>query len=149
MIGDDYRAGRPPGWDIPPWELPGNFRLDAKPHHGPLLRQLANAAFICAVASYYPCVCFLGCCILRSVVKLVGPAFLLGMLGAVFALPVCLVAQRDLWEMERGRTRRDGEFETRFGRDRAALASALGLFSFLLWGSFVLSDCLGFGITLP
>jgi hypothetical protein len=59
----DDRARRPAGWDVPPWELPGNFRLDCQPHRGPLLRRLANSGLVCAVVSWFPCGCCLAPCV--------------------------------------------------------------------------------------
>jgi hypothetical protein len=141
MTGDDDRAEKHPKWDIPPWELPGNFRLDARPHRGPLLRRLANAAFVCAAVSFYPNVCFLAICLVRSWGMLFGPAVVLGLLGVGLALPTWVLARRDLQEMRKGRTCADGG-ETRFARDRAVVGFSLGLFSSLWSGTWLLSDYL-------
>jgi hypothetical protein len=90
MAGDDDRIrqsvkwGIPP-WDIPPWELTGGFRFDSLPHRGPLLRRLANVAFVCSTFLCYPLVgCWFVFCILVDVfyiaeswIKLFGAAAIL------------------------------------------------------------------------
>jgi hypothetical protein len=137
-----------PPWDIPPWELPGGFRFDLLPHRGPLLRRLANAAFVCSVLAYYPCLppCLVYCCfilgieeswtkLLESWTKLFGMATILGLLGSVLGLTVGMLARGDLEAMRTGLIDPEGKWETKFGCDRAFNSFGLGLASFLLWST--------------
>jgi xanthine/uracil permease len=140
MTGEGNRAWKSPHWDIPPWELPAGFRLDAKPHRGALLRRLANASFVCAAASFYPFGCLLVFCIVESWVRILLPAVVLGVFGWLLGLTVWVVARRDLEEMRFGTISQDGEGETQFARDRAALGLVCGFCSFLLWGTMLLLD---------
>lgn len=134
MVGDDDRAGKSAKWDIPPWELPGSFRFDSKPHRGPLLRRLANATFVCAILSLYPFGCSIVFCIVESWINiLLGVATILGLLRSGLGLVVWMLARGDLEEMRAGLTNPEGRWETEFGRDRAVLSFGLGLSSFLLW----------------
>jgi hypothetical protein len=138
MAGDHDKVGKSAKWDIPPWELPGGFRLDSKPHRGPLLRRLANIGFVCSLLSFYPFGCFLFICIVESWIKVLAAAVVLGLLGSGFGLVVWMLARGDLQDMRTGLTNPDGKWETQFGRDRAILSFVLGFFSFLLWGTGVL-----------
>jgi hypothetical protein len=47
---DDRITDEPPG-DIPPWELPGGFRLDCEPHRGPFLQGSAFSAIAALLVS--------------------------------------------------------------------------------------------------
>ena len=141
MIGDEG-ARKAAKWDIPPWELPGNFRLDAKDHRGPLLRRIANAGFVCAVASFYPVGFFSLICIVETWVNLLAAAILLGLAGSLLGLTAWVIARGDLEEMRTGLTNPEGQEETKFGRDRGVLSFLLGICSFLLWGVCALFEYL-------
>src|SRR5260221_7639047 len=103
MIEKDRGAGNPPGWDVPPWLLPGNSRLDAEPHRGGLLRRLANASFLAALASLYPLACPLFAVTSTSLPDAflwLVPAIGLGLLGGLGSLTVWVLAGRDLRGMQ-------------------------------------------------
>jgi hypothetical protein len=142
MTGDDGGTRKSVNWDIPPWELPGNFRLDAKDHRGPLLRRLANVGFVCSIASLYPIGFFFLICLVETWVNLLAAAIVLGLIGSMFGLTAWLLARRDLEEMRTGETSTVGQEETKFGRDRGVLSFLVGLCSFLLWGVCALFEYL-------
>jgi hypothetical protein len=121
-------------WDIPPWELPGGFRLDARPNRAWLLRRLANAGFVCAVVSYFPFGCVVLICIVESWEKVFGIAAVLGLLGWVLSLMAWLLARADLQEMRTGAMFSD-DGETEFARNRAFLSLGLSVTSFVVWGT--------------
>lgn len=133
----DHESDEPESWDVPPWELPGNCRLDAEPHRGALLRRLANAGFVCAVVSYYPAVCVLVACLVHDrlvFLLLFVPAIVLALFASGVGLTVRALAGRDLAGMRAGLIDAGGYWETEFGQRRAAVSAALGLVSVLLWG---------------
>jgi hypothetical protein len=145
MTGADDRIkltteGNIAPWSVPPWELPGGFRFDSQPHRGPLLRRLANAAFVCSMLSYYPILgsCCLVFCFEESWIKIFGTAAVLGLLGSCLGLVVWLLARGDLEAMRTGLIDPEGKWETKFGRDRAVDSFGLGLGSLLMWTSPVL-----------
>jgi hypothetical protein len=155
MACDDDKIGKSakwgnPRWDIPPWEQPGGFRFDSLPHRGPLLRRLANVAFVCSALSSYPLpgCCFLSCmlhdvfCIAESWIRIFGAAAILGLLGSCLGLVVWILARGDLEAMRTGLIDPEGKWETKFGRDRAVDSFGLGFCAFLLWGAPVLFACL-------
>lgn len=122
-------------WDIPPWELPGGFRFDSQPHRGPLLRRLANVAFVCSALAFCSLSgCYFVFCIAESWTKFFGAVeAILGLLGSCLGLVVWILARGDLEGMRTGRIDPGGKWETKFGCDRAFLSIGLGLFSLLLW----------------
>jgi hypothetical protein len=142
MAGDDIRAGKTAKWDLPPWELPGGFRFDAKPHRGPFVRRVANVGFVCSTAALYPIVATFFFCFVESYVLLLAPAVALGLLGVILGLTAWVLAHQDLVEMQTGLTNPEGEGETRFAHDRAFVSFVLGLGCFLLWGAGALLDYL-------
>lgn len=137
-----------PRWDIPPWELPGDIRFDSQPHRGPLLRRLANVAFVCSVLSYFP---LFGCpyfifyvfYVDESWITLFWAASIVGLLSACLGLEVWMLARGDLEEMRTGLNDPEAKSETKFGRDRALDGFILGLGSFLLWSLPALFALLG------
>jgi hypothetical protein len=56
----DRITDKPPVWraepwgDVPPWERPGGFRLDAEPHRGEELCRLGNVAATMGALSLFP-----------------------------------------------------------------------------------------------
>src|SRR5213080_2226366 len=105
MATPDHDPDEDGPWETPPWELPGCCRLDAEPHRGTLLRRLANASFLAAVASCYP----LLCCCLAGLVQdhfalavLSAPGALLGLAAAGAGIGISRLARRDLIEMRAG-----------------------------------------------
>lgn len=48
---DDHREGIQADKPVPPWELPGCFRLDCEPHRGDMLKRLAIAGLIVGQAT--------------------------------------------------------------------------------------------------
>jgi hypothetical protein len=133
------REEGPPGWEVPPWELPGNFRLDCEPHRGPLLRWLANAGFLCALTSFFPCVCPLVFCLVPpdTVVLFAAPVGL-SVLGASLGLTVWALARHDLGRMGKGLINPEGEWETKFAKKRAGACLGVSLVSLLLWSGLAL-----------
>src|SRR5947208_16970948 len=110
MTGKDDQ--RPGGWHVPPWELPGHFRLDAEPHSGPLVRGLANAGWVCAVASY---ACLGGfllplCCVRVPFLALSATGLGAALLGGGVGPTAWLLAGRQLGGMRAGRVSREGEW---------------------------------------
>jgi hypothetical protein len=135
MTGKGPGAGGPSDWDVPPWMLPGNSRLDAEPHRGTLLRWLANAAFLAALAALYPCGCpLIACLVTPDNSLLLGPAIGLALLAILGGLTVRGLSAHDLRGMTTGIINRDGEWETRFARSRALVSLAVALGAVLLWG---------------
>jgi hypothetical protein len=118
-------------WHVPPWQLPGNFRLDAEPHSGPLVRDLANAAWVGAVLSH---ACLPVCCLGAPALVVGAVALCAAFLGAVLAPAAWLLAGRDLAGMEAGRIDRRGEGEAHFARQRGRVAFVLAVVAGLLWG---------------
>jgi hypothetical protein len=139
MTGNDDAAEDSPNWDIPPWELPGNFRRDAEPHRGPLLRKLADAGYVCSAAS---------CCpflfgVVFGVLDNVGPvrfggsgvivlAIAVGLLGVGLSIMTLVLARRDLAGMRSGLVDPTGEGETEFACGRAVRNTVWGFLSVLL-----------------
>ncbi len=141
MGGDDDRIMRSakqeiPSWDIPPWELPGGFRFDTMPHRGPLLRWLANVAFVCAALSFYPLTgCYFVFWIEESRIRhFFGAAAVLGLVATFLGSQVWRLAGGDLEAMRTGLIDPEGKWETKFAHDRAVNSIGLGLAAFLLWG---------------
>jgi hypothetical protein len=134
------REGQPAGWDVPPWELPGHSRLDCEPHRGPLLRRLANASLLCALASVCPCLCSFGLCC--GLDKAAGyplvTVSVFALVAVALGLPTWVLAGRDLAGMRTGSIDPSGELETRFARERAAQGWLAGLCGLLLWGGGLL-----------
>jgi hypothetical protein len=116
--GDAEQAG----WEVPPWERPGGFRLDCEPHRGPLLLWLGRFSRGCGLLFTVPCLFGLS-----------------GLIGLPLGLTVWLLARRDLDRMQKGLLDPRGERETRqawdYGWDGLVL-SASGL---LGWGVCLLA----------
>jgi hypothetical protein len=102
----DEPPGSEPWGDVPPWELPGGFRLDAEPHRGRLLRGLGIVAV--AAGAFLP--------------------------GAIICAPVALglglavwtLARRDLERIRRGLTDPDGANLTNEARELGVVATGMG-----------------------
>jgi hypothetical protein len=105
-----FQAGKPAGpagiqaeRPLPPWELPGAFRLDCEPHRGNLLWWMGAASVTCGV------------------VPLVG----LGVLALALGLTTWYLARHDLAQMRKGLMDPSGERLTRNARDGSIVAVVL------------------------
>lgn len=115
MTAQDHDACDRETGELPPWELPGHCRRDYRPHRGPLLRRLANTAFVLAVASY-PGLC------LHALL-----AVWVGLLGSGLGLATWTLARHDLVQMRGGSRDPAGEGETYFALGRAAWGCFMGV----------------------
>ena len=139
------RGSWPGGWEVPPWELPGNFRLDCEPHRATLLRWLANVGLLGATFAYCPCACAPCLCLVwwaAAFEVLVLTALALGLLGAWLGLTALVLARRDLAGMQTGRIDPSGALETRFARERGLAALVWGVLAGLGWGAVLLREVL-------
>jgi hypothetical protein len=133
MYWTTKRAATPPKWEVPPWELPGNFRLDCAPHHGPLLRWLANIALVFVCGSFVLLVTAPVFYMLSGSLFGAWLPFLLAPLGGMIGLAAWLPARRELVGMNAGRIDPSGQWEARFARDRGRAMFVLSLFFPLLY----------------
>jgi hypothetical protein len=147
MPGKDNQNRWPANWDIPPWELPGNYRFDCEPHYGTFLRRLANASFVLAAFALGLSGCSLICPseVMRAPMTY-GLEFVLGYFGILFGGIAIFSARKELGEMRLGRINPEGRYETEFALRRGLLGFLLGLVSTPLWGALVLE---WLGIKLP
>jgi hypothetical protein len=126
MIPED--AFRPPSdQEVPPWQLEGNFRLDCDPHHGFLLRWMANSAFLCTLAAWG---CFLAAPLFACCGQFAYAAASFGLLGCVggsLGLAAWLLARRDLVQIRAGNMDPDGQWEVQFALARGYGSFLLGL----------------------
>jgi hypothetical protein len=132
-------AFRPPSdWEVPPWQIPGNFRLDCDPHRGFLLRWMANIAYLCALSG----LCFFLAVPLFSLFGRFGYAACLftclGGVGGFLGLAAWLLARRDLARIRAGRMDPNGEWEVRFALARGCASFLLSLLLALVCGLVVL-----------
>jgi hypothetical protein len=123
--------------EVPPWELPGNFRLDCEPHHGPLMRWFANVALLCIGCAFgLPMIVpmFWLCKASRFALQL-SP--FLAALGGLFGVVAWLQSRRELAQICAGRIDPSGEWDARFARDRGRDTFLLSLL-FLLFYAILL-----------
>jgi ABC-type branched-subunit amino acid transport system permease subunit len=123
----DPPPSRWPDWQVPPWRLPGNFRLDCEPHHGALWRWLANLALVFCLGSW---AAFLNSplfCLKGDPTAAVTAAFGLAIAAAALGLPAWLLARRELARMHAGVVDPSGQWETKFARDRGRRVFLLSL----------------------
>jgi hypothetical protein len=112
----DERPG-PERWgDVPPWELPGECRLDALPHRGQRLQHLGETAFALGMLS--------------PVLPILG--LLPAALALLMGLTVWGVATYDLAQMQRGEMDSCGRNRTDEARLLGRAAVWLGLIGFTL-----------------
>jgi hypothetical protein len=137
---DDRITDRPPGpepWgDVPPWERPGAFRLDAEPHRGVLLLVAGIAVLVLELVGFF------GLSVLsspRTDVALIGS-------GVVVVVPVTLalgltvraLARRDLERMRRGMVDPRGEPLTADARRSGAAAAGVAVLIGVTWALHLL-----------
>jgi hypothetical protein len=115
------------GWEVPPWEIPGNFRLDCEPHRGFLLRWLANIAFLCALGAWgfflTTPLFYLG----RKLGYATSSFVVLGCAAGILGLAAWLLARRDLARIRAGCMDPTGEGEVQFARTRGCVSFLLSL----------------------
>lgn len=127
-------ARTPHGWDVRPWEMPGNFRLDCEPHRGTLLRWMANLGLVFVLGA-------LGLVMAVPVLYVVDEslsrfAFTLFLwfvgAGELIGLATWWLARRELAGMCAGRIDPSGEWEVQFARDRGLATALQGLLVLLI-----------------
>lgn len=105
---------------VPPWELPGNFRLDCEPHRGSLLGLLSKTAGFTA----FFCVCW---------PFFVPVVVALGLWARALAL-------NDLSQMLSGRRDPAGAVKTKEAQQIAELAVRMACVAGCVWaGQFLLA----------
>jgi hypothetical protein len=147
MPDKDPKDQWPTEWDIPPWELPGNYRFDCEPHRGIFLRRLANASFVfAAFALGLSGFSLLVPTDVMHDLATYGLESVFGCLGMLFGVIAFLSASKELAGVRRGLINPEGQYETEFALRRALQGVLLGLISTPLWGALILE---GLGVRLP
>jgi hypothetical protein len=118
----------PPNWEVPPWEMPGGFRLDCEPHHEPMLRWLANVALLCVLSAIGLILAAPVLLLFANSLRALAVAPWLGSGGGLLGLSAWLLARRELAGMRAGRIDRSAEWGVRFARERGRAVFVVGLF---------------------
>jgi 1,4-dihydroxy-2-naphthoate octaprenyltransferase len=121
----DQPPGSDPWGGVPPWERPGWFRLDVKPHRGTLLCRLGQMAFL-----VWPVALVGSNTTIYALPVVCAPA---GLVALVLGLLVWWLARRDLKRMLRGAMDPAGATEATEARQLGRAAACLGALV-LAWG---------------
>jgi hypothetical protein len=131
--GEDGFTDRPVP-PVPPWQLPGNFRLDREPHRAGLLLSLGVVGLgMGFLSAYFAPLALLGAPLLRRHPVLHPALAAVALAGMLLGVLGWALAQKDLARMRQGLADPAGEDGTRYARAVAATAGFLGATAAVTW----------------